>query len=432
MKNSPLLSWAFGLWLAGTVSAENWAQWRGPAFNGSSPETRLPVAWSTNQNMAWTAPLPGHSGATPIIWGNAIFVTSPDAQKDLHLLCLNRQDGALRWQRKVSTGDRTIGMNNMASPSPATDGQTVFVLFGTGDLAAFDFDGKELWHRNLAGDFGKFALMWIYGSSPLLFQDRLYIQLLQRNPPEYSHALDDKPARESFLLCLDPKTGRDLWRQVRVTDSAKESMEAYTTPIPHTGRQGTELLVVGGDHVSGHRPDNGQELWRARLHDVRNDYFRIVPSAVGADGLIIACGPKGQPVVAFKEGGRGNVTKTHLAWSFKENPTDWSTPLYYQKKLYVLDGGKRVLSRLDPATGQREWSGNLGVTERIWASPTGADGKIYVISERGTTIVCAADSEFKILATNRLEENPTRASVAVSGGQLFLRTARNLYCVGKP
>lgn len=415
-----------------TLTAENWPQWRGPAFNGSSPETGLPASFSKTEGIAWVAPLPGLSGASPAVWGDHVFVTSPDAQKNLLLLCLNRKDGSVRWQKQVAVGDRAIGKNNMASPSPSTDGQSVFVMFGTGDLAAFDFAGKELWHRNLAHDFGKFSLMWLYGASPLLDGGKLYVPVLQREDPRaYPHAIDDKPARECFLLCVDPATGKDLWRHVRVTDSTKESSEAYTTPIPYEGKNGREILIVGGDHVSGHNPATGAEIWRARLYDKHDDWYRIVTSPVTYAGLIFATGPKGQPVVAVRDGGKGTLSESAIAWSFRDAPTDWSTPLVFQNKLFVLDGGKRVLSCLDPQTGEKKWQGSLAIPDTIWSSPSGADGKIYCLSEKGTVVVLSAGDEFKILATIALDEGPCRSSIAIAQGQLFIRTAQNLYCVGK-
>ncbi|HEV7868516.1 MAG TPA: PQQ-binding-like beta-propeller repeat protein, partial [Chthoniobacteraceae bacterium] len=203
------------------AQAENWPQWRGPAFNGSSSERGLPSTWSATEGVKWSVPMPGPSGATPAIWGDAVFVSTPDANKNLQLMCLNRKDGSVRWQKQVGTGDITKGKGNMASPSPITDGKAVYALFGTGDLAALDFQGNVLWQRNLGNDYGKFSIMWIYGSSPLLYKDKLYLQVLQRTPvpPDYPNVNDGKTERDSYLLCLDPATGKDLWRQVRPTDA---------------------------------------------------------------------------------------------------------------------------------------------------------------------------------------------------------------------
>ncbi len=423
------------LGIAISADAGNWPQGRGPNFNGSAEESNLPMTWSTTENVVWKAPLPGQSGSTPIVWENSIFLTSPDSQKNLNVICLNRTDGKIRWQNTVAVGDKTEGRNNMSSPSPVTDGKSVFVLFGTSDLAAFDFEGKELWKRNLGKDYGKFAVMWIYGSSPLLFQDRLYVQVLQRTPvPEdYTHANDGKPDRESYILCIDPKTGQDIWRHVRPSDALKESQEAYTTPIPFKEGDHWDLAILGGNCLTAHALADGRELWRCGGFNSKNDpWFRIVPSPVPGDGMLYASAPKREPLFGIKTGGSGDVTSKQVVWSFKENPTDWSTPLLYKSKLFVLDGDKKVMTALDPKTGEKKWQGNLGGGQVFWSSPTGADNKIYCINEVGTVVVLEAGDDFKILATNKLDEGPVRSSVVVSSSQIFIRTTQNLYCVAQP
>ncbi|HZV36531.1 MAG TPA: PQQ-binding-like beta-propeller repeat protein [Verrucomicrobiae bacterium] len=414
--------------------AENWAHWRGPFFNGSTSETNLPVNWSTTENIAWTAPLPGLSGATPIIWGDHVFVSSPDADKNLCLFCFNRKDGKSLWQKTVAVGDRTKGRNNMASPSPVTDGKRVFVIYGTGDLGAYDFDGKELWKRNLGKEYGRFSDQWLYGSSPLLFEDRLYIQVLQRNPrpDDYTSAIDSKPERESYLLCLNPATGKNIWRHVRLTDAKAEAQEAYSSPIPDTSAHPPEIIIVGGNYTTAHNPKTGEELWRCgglNAHD--NTTWRIVPSPLVADGIIISCAPKHEPVFGIRDGGKGLVTDTAIAWTFTQYPSDCVTPLYYKGKVFVLDGDKQVMTCLDPKTGETKWQGKLGVREIFRASPTAADDKIYCISENGTVVVLSAGDEFKVLSTISMGGEPVRSCIAVSHGQLFIRTADTLYCVGK-
>ncbi len=432
MKTILWIGMAVGMaWTSSSWAGENWGQWRGPNFNGSTRATGLPGALAKD-NVLWSTPVPGPSGATPIIWDQHVFIHSPDESGNLVLIDFDRRDGKELWRREVGIGNKDKGRNNMSAPSPVTDGQRVISLFGTGDLAAFGMDGAPVWKRSLAKDFGRFSVMWIYGSSPLLFEGRLYIQVLQRSPmpPDYP-LYDGKPERESFLLCLDPATGKDLWRQVRKTDSTLESQESYATPMPYRGKNGTQLLVVGGDHVSGHSLADGAEIWRARLYEKRDDWYRIVTSPVSYQGLIYASGPKGQPVVAYKADGRGTLDDSHVAWKYAENPTDWSTPLVMDGKLFILDGGKKVLSRLDPVTGEKKWSGKLPVREVIWGSPTGADGKIYLHSEDGTVVVCDAGDEFRVLGTLDFEgEGPCRGSVAVAQDQIFVRTARKLHCLG--
>jgi outer membrane protein assembly factor BamB len=417
-----------------SLRAENWPQWRGPDFNGSTSETNLPSQWSKTENVLWVRDLPGFSGATPAVWENSVFVSSPNDDNDLSLLCLDRKTGHVLWERKVCGGNFEKGRNNCASPSPVTDGKRVYVLFATGDMAAFDFSGKELWKRNLAADYGRFAIMWIYGSSPMLYGEKLYVQVLQHGkvPADYSHAQDGKTDRDSYLLCLDPATGRNLWRQVRPTDAISEAQEAYTTPIPCETATGTEIIVAGGNYVTAHSAIDGTELWRCAGLNVRGEkYWRVVPSPVIADGFVVACGPKRDPVFAVKDGGHGLVTDTRVAWKFTEFPSDCVTPLFYHKRLFVLDGDRQVMTCLRPQTGEKIWQGNLGVHEIFRASPTGADGKIYCIAENGTAVVLDAGDEFKILATIPMGESPVRSSIAAAHGELFIRTAKSLYCIGK-
>ena len=416
--------------------AENWPQWRGPAFNGSSPEKNLPETW-TKETVKWSAPLPGPSGATPAVWGDHIFVTSPDAQKNLVLFCLDRKDGKVRWQKQLSTGDINKGKGNMASPSPVTDGKTVFALYGTGDLAALDFDGNIKWQRNLGADYGRFAIMWTYGSSPLLFDGRLYIQVLQRTPApgDYPGMAGGDPARESYLLALDPATGKTLWKTARPTDAKMESSESYASPIPATCADGkAQLLLVGGNCLTGHDPATGAELWRGYgLNPKDGEWMRIVPSAVSAGGLAIAAGPKKEPLLAFRTDGKGDITTTGLAWKNDDRSApDVCTPAVYDGKLFVLNGDAKTLICLDPKTGEKKWEGKLDTKMVIRSSPTVADGKVYIIDEKGTVFVCSAGDEFKVLATIPMgDAEGTRATIAVSDGQLFIRTTQAVYCVGK-
>jgi outer membrane protein assembly factor BamB len=416
--------------------AENWAQWRGPYFNGSTTETKLPDKWSTTENVLWTAPMHGSSHATPIVWNDVVFVTSPDANKNLLLFCIDRKTGKVRWQKEVATGDRISGRNNMASPSPVTDGKAVWVMFGTGDLAAYDFSGKQLWARNLAKESGKFSILWLYGSSPVLYKDRLYVQVLQQTPVPsgYSHVQDGKPTRDSFILCLDPQTGKDIWKHVRPSDAVGESQEGYSTPMPSEVNGKTELVVVGGDYVTGHDIKDGTELWRGgglNNPQHRGD-SRLVPSPLIAAGLVIVSGPKRMPVLAYRDGGKGDITQSGLAWTYKDYPTDCVTPLFYQKKIFVLDGDKQMMTCLEPDTGKVIWQQPMGIRHVFRASPTGADGKLYCFSEHATAVVMDA-KDGKVISKITMEQGgeSTHATIAVSQGCLFIRGAKNLYCIGK-
>lgn len=410
--------------------AENWPQWRGPFFNGSTSETNLPARLSRQDPLVWSTPLPGRSGATPVVWGETIFLPSPDEQKNLALLSIDRATGQIRWQRAVGLGDRVAGKNNLASPSAVTDGQRVIALFATSDLAAFDFAGNELWHRPLKEEFGSFANLFLYGASPLLFAGRLYVPLLQRNPPTYGHAMDLKPERRSWLICIDPATGKTLWSHERATEAREEAMEAYTTPIPYAGPDGPELILAGADCVTAHRPDSGVERWRfAGLNRKKNPGGRIVPSVVTAPGLVFACGPKREMLVALRPGGAGTLGEDGVAWRVEQYIPDVSTPLFYQGRLFVLDGDRQVMNCYQPETGQLLWQGRLGIREIFYSSPTGADGKIYCLSEEGTLVVLSAGDRFEVLSTTLFGEGPCLSSVVVADGRFYLRTAKNLYCL---
>lgn len=420
------------LCFAPTVHADNWPQWRGPAYNGSSAESNAPLTWSKESGVAWTTPLPGMSGATPAVWDDRVFVTSPDAEKNLHLICIDRASGKLLWQQKLAAGDFVKGNNNTASPSPVTDGRTVYALFASGDLAALDFSGKVLWKRDLAAEFGKFSLMWVYGSSPLLYRDRLYVQVLQRSPSAYAHANDGKAERESYLLCLDPSDGKTLWRHVRASPALEESMESYASPMPHEGVDGSSIIVIGGDCVTAHDAATGQERWRCFGLNPKGDHWRrVVPSAVSWQDLVFACGPKRESILAIRDGGTGLVTDTHTAWKCPEFCPDVCTPVLYRDRLFVQDGDRKVMQCLDPKTGTRIWQGTLPVEGVTRASPVAVAGRIYTISEAGLVVVLEAGSAFKVLATAAMGEGPCRASIAVSDGQLFIRTARSLHCIGE-
>jgi len=435
MKLLPAIAAAFALSLA--ARAENWPQWRGPAFNGSSAETGLPETW-TKETVKWKAPLPGLSGATPAIWGDRIFVSSPDADKNLLLLCYSRKDGSLLWKQQIAEGgDITKGRNNMASPSPIVDGKAVYILFGTGDFAALDFNGKTLWHRKLGEDYGRFSINWIYGSSPLLFDGRLYVQVLQRTPApaEYPGQAGGSPERESYLLALDPATGKTLWKRERPTEAKMESQESYATPEPQIGPDGKkQILIAGGDCLTGHDAATGEELWRGYgLNRKGGEWMRLVATPVTIGNVAVACGPKKERILAFRTDSKGDISTSGVVWTYDDrNTPDVCTPALYQGKLFVLNGDKFTLMRFDPKTGEKKWQGELPVRDVIRSSPTAADGKLYILTEKGNVVICSAGDEFKVLTTIPMgDAEGSRSAIAVSDGDLFIRTTEALYCVGK-
>jgi outer membrane protein assembly factor BamB len=419
-----------------SAPAANWPHWRGPAFNGSTPETGVPTEFSRTNNVRWVAAMPGPSAATPIIWGDHVFVSSTDRpNKTLVALALDRKTGKVLWQQEVGIGYGYSDSSNFASPSPVTDGQLVVFLYGNGDLAAFDFGGQKRWSRNLQKDYGAFAYQWTYGASPTLWNDKLYLQVLQRNVPVHGRGRTDGPIG-SFLLALEPSTGQELWRHVRPSEAQAESHEAYSTPVPfaHDGRK--EVFIVGGDCITGHDAATGRELWRwGTWNPARIGHWRLVPSPVAAEGVVLACAPKGGSVYAVKLGAHGALDDSGLAWKSEPRAasSDVATPLCYQGRFYILDGDRHKLARVDPATGKPDWVGELGSRAKIESSPTGAGGRIYFQDFRGDVFVVQAGEQFKVLRVVPMGDDGDdriRSTISVSQGNLFIRTNAKLYCVG--
>src|SRR5437899_9980531 len=241
MQVRTIQAFAVVIFLITIAHAENWPQWRGPNLNGVSGEKNLPLRWTTEENITWKLALPSWSGSTPIIWRDRIFLNVADGN-DLYLWCVDRTKGAVIWKKLLGGGNVKMRKQNMSSPSRVVDGTSVFVMTGTGILKGFDFNGNELWSRDIQKDYGAFGLNWGYASSPLLFEDSLYVQVL--------HGMRTKDP--SYLLRIDKMTGKTLWRIERHTPAIRESPDSYSTPvIAKTGKE-VQLIVLGGDVVTGH------------------------------------------------------------------------------------------------------------------------------------------------------------------------------------
>ena len=428
------------------AQAENWPHWRGPGGDGVSTEKNLPLEWSATENITWQVPMTAWSGATPIIWGDYIFLNAAEGGKrtppgygrrrrgqkgqpppppaeeeepdpragDLALWCLNRNSGEVRWTRSLGAGNRQLMKQNMSSPSPVTDGEHVWVMTGTGILKSFDFEGNEIWSRNIQTDYGEFGLMWGYASSPLLYNGTLYVQVL------HGMKTDDP----SYLLGIDPATGSTTWRVERPTDAIAESPDSYTTPavLRYQGR--TEIVVTGGDYVTGHDPTNGKELWRGGgLNPNKARNYRIIASPLVAGDMVYVSTRK-NPFLAFQlvDG------EPNQLWQIADGP-DVPTPVTDGTYLHLLrDNG--VMLCLKARSGEVVWGPERVRPGTYSASPVLADGRIYVTSEDGVTSVVEAGSEFKLLAENELA-GYTLSSPAISDGQIFVRTERYLYCIGE-
>jgi outer membrane protein assembly factor BamB len=399
------------------ILAENWPQWRGPALNGISSEKNLPARWTIEENITWKLALPAWSGSTPIIWGERIFLNVAEGD-NLYVWCVERTKGDVLWKRMLGSGNVKLRKQNMSSPSPVTDGKSVYVMTGTGVLKGFDFNGKELWSRDVQKDYGQFGLNWGYASSPLLYEDALFVQVL------HGMKTDDP----SYVMRIDKKTGKTLWKVERPTPAIKESPDSYTTPALLRYDNKIEIVITGGDIVTGHDPATGKELWRAGgLNPENHPFYRIVASPIVFDNIIYAP-TRVKPLLAIKAGGRGDITETHRLWAFPNGP-DVPTPVTDGKYFYVVDD-RGVAWCLDAKTGQAIWGPQRIKSGTYSSSPVLADGKIYITSEDGLTTVLKAGPKFEVIAENDLSDY-CLSSPAISDGQIFIRTAQHLYCIGK-
>ncbi|MBM3876090.1 MAG: hypothetical protein FJ386_05135 [Verrucomicrobia bacterium] len=410
--------------LATAAHAAHWPHFRGPNYNGSTDGKNLPVQFSKTEGTVWTADLPGESAATPAVWGDHVFVVSANpAEQCVQAMAFDRKTGKLLWSHKLGDGIRKDRNSTFASSSPVTDGKLVVFQSGNGPVAAFDFAGKQAWSRNLTTDYGAFFQEgWTYSTSPLLYGGKLYIQNLRRKDP--------------YLLAMDPATGKELWRVVRDGKAVAESRDGFASPVPIEFKGRKELLIIGSDDITGHDPGTGRELWRwGTWNPTRIGHWRHVPCAAFADGIILACAPKRSPIYAIKAGLSGTQDDSCIAWQSPGGSaisSDVPTPLTYLNEFFVLSEGGS-LSRVEPRTGTAKWTVKVPSKGAVQASPTGADGRIYFMDFSAQVFVVDAN-DGKLLATNPMGEQGdtmTRSAVAVSQGQLFIRTNSKLYCVAK-
>jgi len=422
--------------VSNVARAENWGQWRGPFFNGSTTEANLPTQWSQIDNVAWSADMPGPSAATPVVWDDRVFVSSTDLENNsLRALCFDRKTGELLWHHEVAEGIKKDYRSTYAGPSPATDGKVVVFFYGNGELVTFDLAGSKLWSRNV----GPFAFQWTFSTSPVLYDDKLFIQILQRDVAV--RGAGRPTGNESFLLALNPSTGDEIWKQNRPSQAVAESLEAFTTPIPYEYEGRRELIVAGGDDLTGHDLETGKELWRwGTWNPERIGHWRLVPSPVAGDGVILACAPKKSPIFAVPAGRTGRIESSELLWvsdsrtdEGRHISSDVPTPAFYDGDFFILNDLRRSLSRVEPRSGKIKWTIEAPGRSKYEASPLAADGKLYLINFDGEVAVINAD-DGDVLNVVPMEADPKgfiRASVTASHGQLFVRTDSKLFCIGK-
>jgi len=411
--------------ISATAYGQDWPQWRGPGNNGISASKGLPATWSKTENVAWRVELPGPGGATPCLWGDTAFVTSTSGN-DLVLVAVDIKAGKIKWQTKVSEGDKVVrgDEGNAASPSPSTDGKHVWVNFSNGALACLDYQGKIVWSVNLQERFGQFKIAFGMTSTPILDGDRLYLQLI--------HGEGNAKTREATIACLDKVTGKTLWKTGRPSEAHSENEHSYASPVLYRDTEQEFLLTHGADYIVAHDLKTGDELWRCGgLHPPAgyDPTLRFVSSPAVAPGIIIVPSAKRGITLALKPGGKGDLTEQtdfHL-WKFDITP-DVPSPLILNGIVYLCRENGNLIA-LDEKTGEQFYEARTN-RDRHRASPVYADGKIFLSGRNGVVSVCKPGEEFELLGQNSLEE-PLSASPAIAGNRIYLRTFNAFYAIGK-
>jgi outer membrane protein assembly factor BamB len=403
-----LLAILAALAVPNAATAENWPAWRGPRGDGTSAEAIAPVRWGPQENVRWKTPVGGRGHSSPVVWDDRVFLTTcREEQRERVLLCLNRTDGKVLWERVVVTAplEKLHPLNSFASSTPATDGRHVFVTFLADpdvQVACYDFDGRRVWLRSP----GKFASRHGFCSSPALHKDLVIVNCDQDG--------------DGYLVALDRATGAERWRTERPNKT-----RSYCPPLIVEAGGRTQVVLSGSKCVAAYDPDTGKQLW---ILDGPTEQFAA--SLVSGDNLLfLTAGYPTYHLMAIRPDGRGNVTDTHVVWHHdKVKPTDAAyvpAPVVRDGLLYVVaDTG--WASCLDARTGKRLWKERLG--RRHSASPVIVGPHVYFPDDTGETWVVKAAAKYELVGRNKLGEE-VFASPAVSRGQLFLRTTGHLYCI---
>jgi outer membrane protein assembly factor BamB len=388
---------------------ENWPRWRGADGSGIVPEGPLPVKWDGRGNVRWKIAVPGDGASSPVIWQDRIFLTaaSPNG-KERMVHCFSRGGGKLLWTRSIQhdNPERTSALAGHAAATPATDGRYVVAAFGNAGLVCYDLEGRQIWRR----DLGEFDSELGLATSPVIDRRRVFLVC--------DHDGDRFSSFDSYIAAIDLATGQALWKTER-----RGLGRSWSTPIVVPGRESMpELVVSAQDHVRAYDLESGQELWQAAATT-----GWVAPSPVYGHGLIFIVSGKNGPIAAIRPGGRGDVTATHIAWRHEHGGPYVCSPIVYGSCLYLINE-QGVLSCYEAKSGALEYQQRL--EGKFTASPIAGDGKLYFTNEDGTSFVVQAGSHYALLSSNRLGEY-CLASPAAAGGELFLRSEKHLYCIGR-
>lgn len=398
-----------------TCHAENWPHWRGPHGDGRCAETAVPLTWSADKNVRWKIALAGPGSSTPIVWGQRIFLTQAlDAKgRQRALLCLDRANGKTLWQRvvKYAADEPRYDSLPYAAASPATDGKHVVASFGAAGLVCWDLDGKELWRK----DLGKLWHIWGTASSPILHQGRAFLWC--------------GPAETQYLLALDAATGKQLWRHnepgVKLNSPAADWAGTWATPLLARVGSRDELIVPITGTLKAFDPASGKVLWTC----AGLGKLAYASPVITADGIVVAFSGFHGPALAVRAGGSGDVTRTHRLWhTTRKPPQRIGSPVIAGKYCYLIDESG-VAHCFEAKTGKDLWQ-SPRATGSTWSSAVLAGDKLLVPDKEGDVHVLeASPTKYQHVRRNSIDSETTHASLAISEGEVFLRTYRQLWCI---
>ena len=394
---------------AGSVAAEDWPGWRGPRADGTVKDAGFPLTWTATENVKWKTELRGAGHSSPVVSNGKVFVAGcVEKEKARVLYCVDRASGKVEWERVavVSELEKKHNENSWASSTPAADGERVYITFLDRPqlrVYCYDFRGNKLWEKNP----GEFHSTHGFCSPPILYQDLLIVNADQDAPKGQS----------AYVVAFDKRTGEEKWRADR-----PNKLRSDCPPVVIDAAGKKQLVLTGSKCVASYDPDTGKQNWI-----VNGPTEQFVSSMVLHDGvLLLTAGYPDNWIMAIDPGGSGNVTKTHVLWSKSKEGGYVPSPVAHAGKLFLVDD-KGVASCWDVKTGKQYWKERLS-GKGHHASAVAADGRIYFVADDGTTFVVKASDEFELLATNPLGER-VFASPAFSGGDIFIRGAKHLWCV---
>jgi outer membrane protein assembly factor BamB len=386
-----------------SAHAADWPQFRGPGGAGVAADVGLPATWDvkTGTNVRWQTDLPARGVSCPVVAKGKLYVTccSGYRQDRLHVLCLDAATGKKLWERQfTATGSTNCHpKTSMAGATPVSDGGRVFALFGTGDVAALDAGGNLLWYRALVRDYPTITNQVGLAASPVLWKDVLLLPL-------------ENAGDQSLALALDARTGKNLWKAERQRDIN------WVTPLVRPRADGADVLFQSSGELTAYDIQTGEKRWA-----YSGGGLSTIPMPIAVDGLVLASA--GEAAALRPSPDRGAPV---VAWTTNKLHSGYTTPLYYRKRLYAINGG--FLDCLSAEDGKAA-AGRVRLRGNFWASPVAADGRVYVVNEEGTTFVIRAGDKPEVIATNSLGEEVV-ATPAIADGALFLRTSERLYCIG--